>query len=410
MLSNFKQLKTNPGFLKLIIANVISSFGTSIDNIAFSWMVYELTSDPMWIAIIFGAAMFPMMVLQSLVAVWVEKQNKKHIIMIADLLGAVLMMIVAILYINQLLNPMLLLLITLINATIETVRIPAGIAIVPKVLSEENYEVGVGLNQSSSQIASLLGLAVTGTLIALFGLPAAFIVDALSFVLSFLMILGIFYHEELPSKFEGKKNSQFWKEYKEGIATLIKTKEVFSICCIGVFINFLATGFQAYSAIFIGDYLLLSVDIYSYSSIAITLGTIVGGLTSSLICGKIKDRYLFVLLGIIEAIWYFAWVISTGISNDLIKIAIVLMSTMLAGVSTGVISVAVSVNFMKAVPKEYLARIAGAFNSIVTISAPVAALFMSLLASILNVSEIFMVYGGISLLFAVILLWNKKTQ
>ena len=45
MLSNYKLLLKEKGYMRVLVANVISDFGNSMDNIAFSWMVYEITNN-----------------------------------------------------------------------------------------------------------------------------------------------------------------------------------------------------------------------------------------------------------------------------------------------------------------------------------------------------------------------------
>ncbi len=407
MLSNYKNLKSDMGYIRLIIANAISAFGSSIDNIAFTWLVYELTADPVWIAVIAGASMFPMLVMQSFIAVWVERQNKKVIMMLADLSGAIIMVLVAVLYLLNLLNPVLLLIITLVNATVETIRTPAGVAFVPHILSKENYEVGTGLSQSSSQIAAVIGLAVTGVIVATFGIYFAFIVDALTFIISFLIIMTIKHKEEKHEKVQGEKG-RFIKEYKEGLKTFYGIKKIFYVCMIAVAINFLSSAINTYSALFIGDYLKLSVDIYAYASIAITGGTVIGGLLAGFVCDKISSKNIFVISGLFMAAIYVIWVLCTFISVEAIKISVLLLVCFIFGISSGVLSVTVSASFMKAVPKQYLARIAGIFNSLATACTPISAVVLALFSMFIGVDMIFIVFAVLTVIYALFVFANKK--
>ncbi len=412
MLSNYKKLKSDKGYIRLIVANFISTFGTSIDNIAFSWLVYELTADPIWIAVIAGASMFPMLVLQSIIAVWVERHNKKRIIIAADILGAVVMIIVVGLYLLELLNPVLLLVITLVNATIETTRIPAGIAIVPMVLSKENFATGQGLNQSLSQVASIIGLAVTGVIVATLGIYAAFIIDAVTFIISFIIILTIRTNEKKSDEkiTETSRKGRFIKEYKDGLNTLIKTQNIFMICMLGVVFNFLSTAVNTYMAIFVGDYLNFSVDIYGYISIAFTVGTIIGGLTSGIICEKMSSKKIFTYYSVIQGLFYIVWAFGIFLTPPELKLIVTLISALVFGVSSGILAVTTSVAFMKAVPREYLARVGGIFNSLVTASYPIAAVLLSVLSIFMGVDKIFIIFAGMSFLFAIVIIVKHKIK
>ncbi len=407
MLSNYKKLWSDKGYIKLIIANVISAFGSSIDNIAFTWLVYELTADPVWIAVIAGASLFPMLVMQSFIAVWVERQNKKIIMMLADLSGAIIMVLVAVLYLSNLLSPVLLLIITLVNATVETIRTPAGVAFVPHILSKENYETGVGLNQSSSQIATVVGLALTGFIVATLGIYFAFIIDAVTFVLSFFIISMIKHKEEKAEK-RAKEKGRFIREYKEGFKTFFSIKKIFYVCMLAIIINFLSAAINTYAALFIGDYLSLSVDIYAYASVALTVGTVIGGLLAPIVCDKISSKKVFALSGFFMAGIYAVWVLSTMILIVPIKISVVLGICILFGISSGVLSVNVSTSFMKAVPKEYLARIAGIFNSLATACAPVASFTLAFMSAFIGVDIIFIIFGFVCAVYSVLIFVSKK--
>ncbi len=412
MLSKYKNLKNDKGYIKLIIANVLSTFGTMIDNIAFSWLVYELTGDAVWIAVIFGAAMVPMVALQSLVAVIVERHNKKKIIIATDILGAILMATVMVLYLGNLLNPVLLLIITFVNATIETIRIPAGISFVPLILCEENYAVGTGLSQSASQIASIVGLSLAGVIVSVFGLWAAFFVDAVTFVLSFLIISTIRCKEvkKEVSTDKIKEKGRFIREYKDGFKTFLKAPKVFFVCMVAIFTNLLFVPLNTYSALFIGDYLGFTVDMYSYISIAMTVGMILGGLISGAISAKISCSKIFVIEGLIMVFTYLTWVGATMLSIEIIKAMAIIAVTFIMGVGSGVLSVNVSVAFMKAVPKEYIARIAGIFNSLASLSSPLASGTLAVMSLTFGIDEIFIIFAAMALIYSIIVLIKGKSK
>lgn len=54
-----KMLKQEKQYRFVILANIISRFGDSIDSIAYSWLVYGLTNSKSWLAITVGVNMIP---------------------------------------------------------------------------------------------------------------------------------------------------------------------------------------------------------------------------------------------------------------------------------------------------------------------------------------------------------------
>ncbi len=404
MISNLKKLSGDKGFIKLIVANFISTFGSSIDDVAFSWLVYELTGSPIWIALIFGASTIPRMVLQSFVGVFVERYNKKSVILFCDFFGAIIMAILFSLYVLDILNPVLLLVITLANGMIETIRTPAGVAFAPQILSEKNYNIGLGINQSMGQIASIIGLAITGVIIATLGLHFAFLIDGLTFLISLVVIFSIKCEKE--NKKVGANN--FLSEYKQGIKKFIKSPKIVRICMLCVMFNFISVPISTYSAIYIGDYLEFSVEIFSYYSIASTVGTIIGGLISSVISDKINSKKVFMYACILQGIIYLSLIFDIFVLQNGIKIAILLASALAFGALNGVLGVNISVEFIKAVPSEYLARMSGIFNSIATVATPITSLGLALISAYFKINVIFLCFAIFSFIFSVLILIKYK--
>jgi hypothetical protein len=64
--------------MKMIIAALINRFGDSVDAIASAWIVYEITNNAAWSAIMYGVNRIPSIVVTPLAGAWVEGRNKKR--------------------------------------------------------------------------------------------------------------------------------------------------------------------------------------------------------------------------------------------------------------------------------------------------------------------------------------------
>ena len=74
-------------YMKLLVAGLINVFGDSIDAIAFTWLVYQLTGNAAWSALVFGINSLPTILVTPFAGVWVEGRNKKHIMIGTDKIG-----------------------------------------------------------------------------------------------------------------------------------------------------------------------------------------------------------------------------------------------------------------------------------------------------------------------------------
>lgn len=60
----YRVLRTQPQYLKLLSADLISRFGDSLDAIAYSWIIYEITGSESLMALIVGLNYIPTVLLQ----------------------------------------------------------------------------------------------------------------------------------------------------------------------------------------------------------------------------------------------------------------------------------------------------------------------------------------------------------
>ena len=85
----YKDVFSQKEYCKLIVANLISRFGDSIDAIAFTWLIYQVTGSAAWSAIIFAVNQLPSVIVQPFAGALVENMNKKKLMVITDLIRAV---------------------------------------------------------------------------------------------------------------------------------------------------------------------------------------------------------------------------------------------------------------------------------------------------------------------------------
>lgn len=153
----YKDIFKQKEYMKMMVAALINRFGDSIDAIASTWIVYELTGSAVWSAVIFGVNKVPSVFVTPLAGAWVEGRNKKAIMIITDLIRAVCVAFVASGYLLGFLQPWMLLVTTCIISTVEAFRGPAGSALTPRVLQAEYYEYGMSLMSTFSSVTELAG-------------------------------------------------------------------------------------------------------------------------------------------------------------------------------------------------------------------------------------------------------------
>ena len=87
--------------------------------------------------------------------------------------------------------PWLMIIFTLAISTAEAFRIPAGNGMIPQLIELKYYSFGSALSRTVSTIMQLIGTGLSGIILAGLGIPAAIIIDMLSYFISAAIIQTI---------------------------------------------------------------------------------------------------------------------------------------------------------------------------------------------------------------------------
>ena len=180
--------------------------------------MYEITGSESLMALIIGLNYVPTVLLQPFAGAFVDRINKRFIMIITDVLRCVIVALLVLLYAQGKLTALGIAILTLCTSTIEAFRIPAGSAIMPLLLESSHYTVGKAASYSSARVSQLLGFAASGALIAWIGSAGVLIIDAATFLISALLISAIKVKEKRETKKFG--TLQVFTDFKDGLSFL----------------------------------------------------------------------------------------------------------------------------------------------------------------------------------------------
>ena len=385
-------------YMKLLSANVINRFGDSVDALAFSWLVYELTGTAALMAVVVALNFLPTILLQPFTGVLADRMKKKTMMIVCDLARAVIVGLAGVLMLAGLLQTWMLLAMTVLNSTLEAFREPAGFAAMPMLLDNERITLGTGLNSSASRVASIVGTAAAGGIIALLGTGGALLIDAATFVVSAVIIGLIAFKEKLEEK---KEKSTFLKDFKEGVRYILNEKVLKALCLLGMILNFCTVGFNIFAAPYVKDSMGGGAPLLSIVEIALLAGSILGAFLSPLI-KKWTARQIAVSGGLMIGVGFFITGILPRIPDSLFRIALLCVVLFMMGIGVGAVGVVFSASFMRHANPEMMGRLGGMLSAILVSAIPIGSAVFSFLALHLDVNTIFMLSGvGITIIFLV---------
>ena len=395
------------GFMKLLCANIVNRFGDSVDALAFSWLVYELTGAAALMAVVVALNFLPTILLQPFTGVLADRMKKRTMMILCDLARALIVGLAGLLMLLGVLQTWMLLVMTVVMSILEAFRQPAGFAAMPMLLDKEHYSLGSGLNSSASQVATLVGTAAAGGIIALIGTGGALLVDAATFVISAAIICFIHFSEK---EAEEKKENKFMVAFKQGIHAIWGEKTLRSLCMVGMILNFCTVGIGIFSAPYVKDSMGGEATLLSAMEIAITLGTILGAFIAPLV-KTASPRQMILLGGLAMGIGFTATGALPWMVPSFFRLALLCAALLVMGVGVGMVSVTFSAAFMRHANPEMMGRLGGILNALLVAGVPIGSAVFSLLATALSVNTIFMLSGvAVIIIFVVTSRFNVFKQ
>jgi predicted MFS family arabinose efflux permease len=181
---SFRDVFAHPEFRALWVSYVLSAFGDRLALVALTLLVYDRSKSPLLAAITFAAGFVPYLFGGMFLSGLADRLPRRSVMITCDLIRVVL--VAAMLAPGVPLAAMIVLLyaVTLLQPPFDASRS----AIVRDVMEKDRYPLAMAVMGSTTRTVVVVGSAVGGLLVALFGARPALGADAASFVASALII------------------------------------------------------------------------------------------------------------------------------------------------------------------------------------------------------------------------------
>jgi MFS family permease len=196
------QLLKGRDFSLLFWGQMTSQIGDSLNRVALLWFVYQLTGSAMKMVMIGLLQTIPPLVLSPLIGVWLDRVNKKTVMVWVDIARTILVLLIPLLYTLDQLTLERLYAAVFLLAVVSTIFGPALSASVPQLVNRDQLTAANALLQTTTNTGLLIGPLISGIGIALIGSQNVLYVDAVTFFVSALCLIGM---RMRPSETDGRQ-------------------------------------------------------------------------------------------------------------------------------------------------------------------------------------------------------------
>ena len=340
----------------LFAANAISMIGNMVAMIAIPWFVLKTTGSPSRMGITGFFNIFPVVLAGLLGGALVDRIGYKGTSIIADIASGIAVVLIPILYATIGLPFWVLMVLVFLGALLDAPGGTARAALVPDLaeLAGMPIERATSINQVIERGSRLVGAPLGGLLIAMMGTTNALWLDALSFLISALLVT--FFIQVQRTRVQPKKQENYWGEIAAGLKFLVNDKLLRIIVVVVMITNFLDSAFSG---------VILPIYVNQIFGNALSLGLIIamnggGAVLGALIFGWIGHRlprhFTFVSMFMLTGLRFFIYVLYP-------PLWVILVSTFVISVGAGPLNPIIDSISYERIPADMRGRVFGVITA-----------------------------------------------
>jgi MFS family permease len=170
----------------------LSLIGTWMTRLATSWLVYRLTGSPFLLGVVTFAGQIPTFLLAPVAGVWVDRWDRRRVLVVTQVLAAVQSLMLAGLTLSGHINIPEVLALSTFQGLINAFDMPGRQSfLVQMVDGRTDLSNAIALNSTMVNGARLLGPALAGMIIAAFGEGYCFLIDGISYLAVIASLLAM---------------------------------------------------------------------------------------------------------------------------------------------------------------------------------------------------------------------------
>jgi MFS family permease len=365
------------------LALFTSQMGTWMQAAAQGWLVLLLTGSAERLGLVVALQFLPALLFSLPAGVLADRYPKRNLLLLTQGGMMLLALLMAFLILTGLVRYGHVLAFAFLYGALNAMDLPVRQSFTVELAGKERYPGAIALNSFGFNLSRLLGPALSGLLIALYGVGVAYLANALSFLPLILVLL------RLPPGPGGEGGEgRWWREAWEGVGFVLAHPLVRRVVGLVLFASLLGMNFQtlvpAYARLVLG----LSATGYGFLVSSVGLGALLAALVMAF-TGRPKPARL--LLGV------FALALA---HLGLFLPYPPLVPLFLAVGGFGMISVLINANTLVqlAVPDRLRGRVMAVYSLVMLGTGPLGAYLTGLLFEVLGGRWAALVLGGAVLL------------
>lgn len=271
------------------IGQLLSLSGTWMQQVALSWLVYRMTHSTYLLGVVEGASLLPVMLL-GLLGGWVaDHSRKKDVLIVCQLVAMIQALVLALLTLNNQIEVWHCIALALLLGTVNAFEIPTRQSFLPQLIDRKDLVNAISLNSSIFNGARIIGPAIAGLAIPLFGEAACFFLNAASYLSTLIAYILI-----KDKNGNGQADAAEKKAIADGVKFILNSPTIVRLIFLGGVISLCGMNYNVLMPVFASD--ILHGDVRTLAMLRAGAG--LGAFSAALLlASRGKGEFLKVNLG-----------------------------------------------------------------------------------------------------------------
>jgi MFS family permease len=271
-------LRTSRDFRTLFIAGTVFNLGAMFGYVAVPYQLYALTSSNLAVGAMGVVQLIPLLVFGLYGGALADHVDRRRLLIVT---GVAQTALVAVLLANSLLGQPQVWVLYVVGALMSvasSLQRPSREALIPRVVRHDELPAAVAVSSIGGQLGMLVGPAIGGLLIAQYGPPIAFGIEAAGLFVATAMLLRL--HRYPPIE---ESTPPSWRAITEGISYAVKRKDLlgtYVVDMVGMFMAMPIVLFPALATEVFAQPAMLGL-LYTAEGVGAVVATLTSGWTSS---------------------------------------------------------------------------------------------------------------------------------
>lgn len=364
-------------------AQTISLFGSSLVQYAIVWYITMTTTSGKMLTLSTICGFLPQLIVSLFAGVWIDKYDRKKIIMLSDTLIALATLSLAVSFFMGYANMGLLFAVLAVRSFGTGIQTPAVNAVIPQIVPKDKLMKYSGINSTLSSLIMFISPAVSGAVLSVAPFEVILLIDVVTAIVGVLITSTI---SIAPYERKVEKDASPMEELKKGFSYLKQNRFVKRLLIFQIVILFLISPSAFLTPLLVNRTFGAEVWRLSVGQMTYSLGMVIGGILIASWGGFHKKINTTISAGA------FYGLMMAGMALSPVFIVYLICNTLI-GITSPCYNAPITVTIQEQVAPHMQGRIFSFMQISTSCALPLGMLLFGPLADVLPIQSLFLLSG-----------------